>query len=222
MEEHRLRAGEEWGGQKSSKFLPNKKHINFEPTIDPTYKQMFDSNGRKHLTQPACQEKDFKPSVKQINFDANHEVKRPSQKAMVPGIISEAKARPQRRHAEEKISGTYEDDEVGKKTYVYHNRKTMSEYMTTDLMGHKKRTDFYGQRNGIGVASLGDKKYKAVEYDDRFFHEGGLVVGSTHQIKIKSAGNAKAIDFYSGLKLDGPLNKDRVKWSDRVKQEEKG
>ena len=55
-----------------------------------------------------------------------------------------------------------------------------------------------------------------------FFHEGGLIVGSTNQYKIKTAGNAKAIDFYSGLKLDGPLNKERVKWSDRVKKEEKG
>ena len=48
------------------------------------------------------------------------------------------------------------------------------------------------------------------------------MVGSSNKVKIKTAGNAKAIDFYSGLKLDGPLNKDRVKWTDRVKKEEKG
>ena len=137
-------------------------------------------------------------------------------------VITEAKPRAQRRHIEDKPSGTYEDDEVGIKTFINHNRKSMNEYLTTDLMGHKKRIEFPDQRNGIGVASLGDKKYKAVEYSDRFFHEGGLVAGSTHQVHIKSAGNAKAIDFYSGLKIDGPLNKDRVKWSDRVKQEEKG
>ena len=29
----------------------------------------------------------------------------------------------------------------------------------------------------------------------------------SNQAKSKSSGNAKAIDFYSGLKLDGPLNK---------------
>ena len=89
-------------------------------------------------------------------------------------------------------------------------------------MGRKKRIDFEGARNNIGVASLGDKIYKAPEYSERFFHEGGLIVGSTHQTKIKSVGNAKAIDFYSGLKIDGPLNKDRVKWTDRVKKEERG
>ena len=87
-------------------------------------------------------------------------------------------------------------------------------------MGKKKHIDFEDTRNGIGVASQGDKKYKAVEYSERFFHEGGLIAGSTHQAHIKSAGNAKAIDFYAGLKLDGPLNKDRVKWTDKVKKEE--
>jgi hypothetical protein len=89
-------------------------------------------------------------------------------------------------------------------------------------MGHKKRLGFEDQRNGINVASLGDKIYKAVEYSDGFFHGGGLIAGSTHQTKIKSAGNAKAIDFYSGLKIDGPLNKDRIKWTDRVKNDEIG
>lgn len=137
-------------------------------------------------------------------------------------VISEPKPRAERRHIEEKPSGTYEDAEIGIRTFVHHNRKSMNEYLTTDLMGRKKHIDFEDTRNGIGVASLGDKKYKAVEYSERFFHDGGLVAGSTHQIKIKTAGNAKAIDFYSGLKLDGPLNKDRVKWSDRVKKEERG
>jgi hypothetical protein len=125
-------------------------------------------------------------------------------------------------HIEQRPSGTYEDDEVGLKTFIQHNRRTRHEYLTTDLMGRKKHLDFEDKRNGIGVSSLGDKKYKAVDYSERFFHEGGLIAGSTHQTKIKSAGNAKAIDFYSGLKIDGPLNKDRVKWSDRVKKEEKG
>ena len=128
---------------------------------------MFDSKGRKHYEKPGSDEFHWQPSVRQIDFDQNHEVRRVSQKAMVPGIISEARPRPQRRHMEEKISPSYEDDEVGKRTFVYHNRKTMNEYLTTDLMGRKKYIDFEHQRNGIGVRSLGDKKYKAVEYSDR-------------------------------------------------------
>lgn len=35
------------------------------------------------------------------------------------------------------------------------------------------------QRNGIGVRSLGDKCYRHPEYDQRFYHEGGLVAGSS-------------------------------------------
>jgi hypothetical protein len=30
------------------------------------------------------------------------------------------------------------------------------------------------------MTSLGDKIYKAVEYESNFFHGGGLIVGSTH------------------------------------------
>jgi hypothetical protein len=34
-----------------------------------------------------------------------------------------------------------------------------------------------------------------------------LITGSTNTIKQKTSGNGKAVDFYTGLKLDGPLNK---------------
>ena len=63
------------------------------------------------------------------------------------------------------------------------------------------------QRNHVPIASLGDKNYKAVEYETDFFLAGGLVPGSTNKVQHKTSGNGKAVDFYSGLKLDGPLNK---------------
>ena len=41
------------------------------------------------------------------------------------------------------------------------------------------------------------------------------------QKKLKSGGNPKAIDFYSGLQLDkGPLNPNRKLWTDAVKEEQ--
>jgi hypothetical protein len=52
------------------------------------------------------------------------------------------------------------------------------------------------------MASLGDKNYKHPDYVPGFFKEGGLIAGSTNQLRMKSGGNGKAIDFYSGLKLD--------------------
>ena len=50
-------------------------------------------------------------------------------------MITDAKPRAQRLHVPEKISGTYEDDEVGIRTFVHDNRKSMNEYLNTDQMG---------------------------------------------------------------------------------------
>jgi hypothetical protein len=36
------------------------------------------------------------------------------------------------------------------------------------------------QRAQLPMASLGDKNYKAVEYEPGFFLPGGLIAGSTH------------------------------------------
>lgn len=36
-----------------------------------------------------------------------------------------------------------------------------------------------GQRNGLGVTSLGDKSYKYPEYVSNFYQSGGLIPGST-------------------------------------------
>ncbi len=38
-------------------------------------------------------------------------------------------------------------------------------------------------RGGYPLSSLGDKNYKAVEYEPGFFLAGGLVAGSTNRIK---------------------------------------
>ena len=70
-------------------------------------------------------------------------------------------------------------------------------------MGQKMRiTNLHDQRNGLPMTSLGDKNYKNPDYTPDFFKDGGLIAGSTNQLRMKSSGNGKAIDFYSGLKLD--------------------
>jgi len=47
-------------------------------------------------------------------------------------------------------------------------------------MGAKKRiSTMYEQRNGLKMAALGDKPYKAPTYQPGFFREGGLIVGAT-------------------------------------------
>ena len=75
-------------------------------------------------------------------------------------------------------------------------------------MGSKKRVSSqFEARNGLKMASLGDKIYKDVSYEPGFYNSGGLIAGSTNTQRGRSTGNANAIDFYAGLKLDGPLNK---------------
>jgi hypothetical protein len=62
------------------------------------------------------------------------------------------------------------------------------------------------QRGGLNQTACGDKNYKAVEYETGFFHRGGLIAGSTQNFAHKSSSTGKTVDFYTGLKLDGPLN----------------
>ena len=81
-------------------------------------------------------------------------------------------------------------------------------------------TNLYDQRNGMPMRAPGDKNYKFPDYTPGFFKDGGLVPGSTNQLRMASSGNGKAIDFYSGIKLDGPLNPNRKTWMQAVKEQE--
>lgn len=65
-------------------------------------------------------------------------------------------------------------------TYTHHNRRTIDEFSLEARMQEKRRINtLIAQRNGLPVANLGDKNYKAVEYQKGFFNEGGLITGST-------------------------------------------
>jgi outer membrane biogenesis lipoprotein LolB len=77
-------------------------------------------------------------------------------------------------------SGCIYEELRGIATFSHHNRKTQGEFELEGKLGEKKRIKtIYEQRNGLPMSSLGDKVYKAVEYQSGFFKEGGLVVGSS-------------------------------------------
>lgn len=99
------------------------------------------------------------------------------------------------------------------------NKGSSKEYTAEEMMTQKKRVaTLYDQRNGMPMRSGGDKNYKYPDYTPGFFKEGGLVAGSSNQLRQKSGANGKAVDFYSGLKLDqGPLNPGRKTWAQAVK-----
>lgn len=60
--------------------------------------------------------------------------------------------------------------------------KIAQEIDLTNEMQRKNRTlDLLGKRNGIDCRSQGDKNYRHPEYIPKFFHAGGLIVGSTFQ-----------------------------------------
>ena len=51
----------------------------------------------------------------------------------------------------------------------------------------QRKIRIYGlepQRNDIPVKTLGDKPYKYPEYSSNFYHEGGLIAGSTQKPRI--------------------------------------
>jgi hypothetical protein len=78
MNEHQVKHNEEWGGQKSTKFWPSKMHIEQKVTTDPQYKQIFDSAGKKHIPAGRGSQPEWKPSVRQIDYNDIHELKKQS------------------------------------------------------------------------------------------------------------------------------------------------
>ena len=103
---------------------------------------------------------------------------------------------------------THDNPALTKVTFAQHNKRSEQESALEKVMTKKQRVaGLQEMRNGVNIAALGDKTYKAVEYESGFFLPGGLITGSTNRVQNKTSGNGKAVDFYSGLKLDGPLNK---------------
>jgi hypothetical protein len=49
---------------------------------------------------------------------------------------------------------------------------------------------------------------------------GGLIPGSTNSLKIASTSDGKSVDFYSGLKLDGPLNPGSKNYEQVMREQE--
>jgi len=83
-------------------------------------------------------------------------------------------------------------------------------------MGQKKMIDTVDeQRNNLGLKSLGDKIYKYPEYASRFYHERGLIPGSSNTFKETKKTIRKTLAEQTNNKSTG------MKWKDRVKLEEK-
>lgn len=177
---------EEWYGQTSSKFRTNKAHVP-EPEYKETKHPLFQAEQRKHFEGHRSEEFQWKPTIRLDTIGVSTKVSQ-CKDEWVPRdkperTFTDARHRAQKKHLVPGVSGTYEEQEVGLRTFIdVHNRKSLDEFSVDKRMGIKQRVHtLYDQRNGLPLASLGDKVYKAPEYQPGFFKEGGLVTGSTYE-----------------------------------------
>jgi hypothetical protein len=139
---------------------------------------------RRHFDPQTSNEVSWKPCLK-VAHDKYKErpVKATGTKKLDPDFSASVRPRPERRHTEAggQTTNTWEDIPTGRATFVgIHNRKTQDTVDVEKRMGTKIRvTTTFEARNGLPMVSLGDKIYKAPEYQPGFFREGGLVPGST-------------------------------------------
>ena len=98
--------------------------------------------------------------------------------------------------------------------------KQSSSYEVEQEMQQKKRIPtYYLKRNGVSVASLGDKPYKSTNYAPEFYKTPGLIPGSTSWNTKRNYAKKKQIDFTIDKNAKWPM-KPRQIWSDRMKREE--
>ena len=83
---------------------------------------------------------------------------------------------------------------------IYHS---LSELSVEKAMVRKKRINsLEQQRNNFNIGIPGDKNYRYAEYSENFFKEGGLIPGSTNDIKITINFNKMKNNIYEKMNLN--------------------
>ena len=94
--------------------------------------------------------------------------------------------------------------------------KDSNECLVEDLMTRKGRIlSMSQQRNNFNVYNPGDKIYDSVEYSPDFFKMEGIVVGSTHKIRLKKTVKKGDDNFYSTLDLNVKTLNPNKKWKQK-------
>ena len=84
--------------------------------------------------------------------------------------------------------------------FIYHS---LSELSVEKAMVRKKRINsLEQQRNYFNIGIPGDKNYRYAEYSENFFKEGGLIPGSTNDIKITINFNKMKNNIYEKMNLN--------------------
>lgn len=112
-------------------------------------------------------------------------VDRPTGKAKPSTAISETKDHFEKRHMPERASQTTKTNDnpaLNRVCFTQHNKRSQNETQLETVLTSKTRVQTMSEmRNGVPIAALGDKNYRAVEYESGFFQAGGLIAGSTNR-----------------------------------------
>eukprot|EP00831_Metopus_contortus_P077447 TRINITY_DN7274_c0_g1_i2.p1 TRINITY_DN7274_c0_g1~~TRINITY_DN7274_c0_g1_i2.p1 ORF type:complete len:350 (+),score=90.60 TRINITY_DN7274_c0_g1_i2:115-1164(+) len=222
----------EWIGGKSQKWTTSRMHVPApgipgetvkEKIFSQDYVEPPQNNGKRHFEKGESMPTDYRSSIKIIkqHFENNEEK---SGVKKISAQYAPIKPRAQRQHFEEKPSGHVDPFLGGLKPIPEGHRCTENEHTIDRDMGVKHPIQgLLPKRNDLDFRSLGDKSYKFSEDSSDFFKGGGLIAGSTHPSKMekKITGNAKIVNYYANLDLTKPVPTRGLKWTDRLKLEEK-
>ena len=179
----------EWPGSTSAKFTTNKRHTAGNTDNNQgKHHPLFAMGGKTHYdgAYKLSGEQKWSSSVRTF---ADKERERPNRAEGTKylGVQDSAsrangKYERERRHMDvnAQTKTFYEENPISKAPFTCHNRKTQGEQVVEKTMGGKDRIrTMYDQRNGCNLVALGDKIYKSPEFSTGFFHDGGLITGST-------------------------------------------
>lgn len=217
-----------WPGAKSQKWYSNRKHFDefykdqvklpqAVPSANdfPRGKKLVDvPKTGKEMPERLClrvypetkklqmsQEQDFRFGKHMIDFEPLPRHRRPERLHLDPG------------RCEEEIQWR------GIKTDVELKYRKSDDIALESQMQRKARLNrYYDKRNGISVAALGDKPYKATNYTADFYKHGGLIPGSSNIERKRNVARQRQIDFTIDKKAPWPVRPQRL-WTDTVKEE---
>jgi hypothetical protein len=216
----------DWPGIKPNKFNGSVRIIHpveVERVFDDReYKRNF---GRRHFSELKSKEYEYNTG-KKSKKDIMKNIIIPPKKNGIKKInytFSENKYDFEKKHFEHRFG--YEkipEPPFQIKTFKPDGNYCSTKEMTIeDELGKKNRIyTIWQQRNYIDYKTPGDHFYKTNEYFPRFFHEGGLIVGSTNRINYNKTHSKKGNNFYETINLNIPVLDKNKLWKNKLKNEE--
>ncbi|CAD8114859.1 unnamed protein product [Paramecium sonneborni] len=218
-----MQSEQAWHGLKSCKFNYSEKiHIKPQDCItDFAGGEIQHPLGRVHFDpqygDPYTWVPHLKTNIPRPGDGKSQEF--PPGKQFIEHHPQDKKPRAQRLHLKEGQSGHIEDVPYGIKTFPpIHCEKR---HEVEEMMGKKQRLEYlYQMRNGLPVASLGDKIYKNPEYAPDFFKEGGLITGSSNIQRKVNINQLHEKEMEKKVQLIQSKIKKGTLWTDKVKMDQ--